>query len=136
VTTPLADPYGEGYRKPSLNRIFEPITWQRDALCRGRPTDWFFPDDSSGNHNGSLTLTDRQAKALCVRCPVRRECLEYGLHDEYGIWGGTRPSERRGRTDIDRLLAEMDDQIEEVAKGWLKRFGIPYPRVKEEAWQT
>jgi WhiB family redox-sensing transcriptional regulator len=110
VTTPLADPYGEGYRKPSLNRIFESPEWQKDALCLGRPTEWFFPERNSENRNGWLTPADRRAKALCARCPVRRECLEYGLKDEYGIWGGSRPIERRGRTDTLVLLDEMFEQ--------------------------
>lgn len=99
-------------------RLFAATEWQHKALCRGRPTSLFFADESSENHNGSLTLSDRVAKSLCARCPVRRDCLEYGLHDEYGIWGGTKPPERKARTDIDTLLAEMDEQVESFVKGW------------------
>ncbi len=47
------------------------------------------------------------AKAICAGCVVKDACLEFGLHQPDGIWGGTTPGERRrirrrrrrGRTD-------------------------------------
>lgn len=36
----------------------------------------------------------RNAKAICVRCPVMDKCLEYGIEENYGVWGGTTPTER------------------------------------------
>ena len=38
-----------------------------------------------------------QAKAVCARCPVRAQCLEYALDNalDHGIYGGTTESERR-----------------------------------------
>ena len=37
------------------------------------------------------------AKALCVHCPVRVDCLEYALQSRegHGIWGGLNEMERR-----------------------------------------
>ena len=39
----------------------------------------------------------RDAKAVCARCPVREECLEYALQWEplCGVWGGLSERERR-----------------------------------------
>jgi WhiB family redox-sensing transcriptional regulator len=37
----------------------------------------------------------RKAKALCDECPVQAECLEAGMDEEYGIWGGLSPKQRR-----------------------------------------
>jgi WhiB family redox-sensing transcriptional regulator len=36
------------------------------------------------------------AKAICSRCVVREECLDYALtgNERYGIWGGMTPGER------------------------------------------
>jgi WhiB family redox-sensing transcriptional regulator len=44
-------------------------------------------------------------RAVCVKCPVRTECLEYALADPEltGIWGGMCPRQRqqeRKRRDI------------------------------------
>ena len=39
------------------------------------------------------------AIAMCRKCPVLKQCLEYALRHpestEYGIWGGTTPPQRR-----------------------------------------
>lgn len=37
----------------------------------------------------------RTARRLCSMCPVQYDCLEDGLHEEWGIWGGLGPEERR-----------------------------------------
>ena len=103
-----------------ITRIFQDIEWQYRALCHGR-MDLFFSDRNSDNRNQWLTPADRKAKALCARCPVRRECLGYGLGEEFGVWGGTRPPERRGRKDIVALLDEMFEQA--VSLGLVAREG-------------
>ena len=38
----------------------------------------------------------RQAKAICAVCPVRPQCLEFGLRTgSSGVWGGLTDRERR-----------------------------------------
>lgn len=67
----------------------DPIAWQDDALCAQTDPDIFLPD------KGGST---RDAKRVCASCPVRRQCLEYALTQEFnpaGIWGGTSVRERR-----------------------------------------
>jgi hypothetical protein len=34
-------------------------------------------------------------REFCDRCPVRAQCLEEGMKEVRGIWGGTTPEERR-----------------------------------------
>jgi WhiB family redox-sensing transcriptional regulator len=67
--------------------------WRSAGACLHADPDLFFP----------ISLTERAAeqiaaaKAICARCPVRRECLEYAeAHDPmYGIWGGTTVTDRQ-----------------------------------------
>jgi WhiB family redox-sensing transcriptional regulator len=46
-----------------------------------------------------------RAKAVCVGCPVRQACLEAGLEERFGIWGGVNRAgapgagEREGRVE-------------------------------------
>ena len=63
-------------------------SWQERALCAETDPEAFFPE------KGGST---REAKKICVQCPVRAECLEYALaNDErFGIWGGLSERERR-----------------------------------------
>ncbi len=62
--------------------LYTPLFF-KDALCKGAPQDWFFPE-FSGNHRGI-----RQAKQLCSTCPVSEQCLAYGVETKSsGVWGG------------------------------------------------
>jgi WhiB family redox-sensing transcriptional regulator len=40
---------------------------------------------------------ESRAKAICVECAVRAECLDYALEirEPHGIWGGLNETERR-----------------------------------------
>lgn len=64
------------------------ITWRHHALCRQVDAELFFPEKGGSN---------REAKRLCARCPVRTPCLEEALvNDEsFGVWGGMSERERR-----------------------------------------
>ncbi len=68
----------------------EPDTsWHEHAACRGVDPELFFPP-----RGGEWD----EARHVCERCPVRRECLEYALEtgEKFGIWGGTSERQRRG----------------------------------------
>jgi WhiB family redox-sensing transcriptional regulator len=62
--------------------------WKLDANCRGLDPDMFLP------HRGDTAGTT-EAKAVCIECGVRRDCLDYGLMEKRGIWGGFTERERR-----------------------------------------
>lgn len=55
--------------------------WMGSALCAQVDPELFFPE-KGGN--------PRDAKRVCVGCPVIEECREYALkHNErFGVWGG------------------------------------------------
>lgn len=66
----------------------DPDDWRVDALCAQTDPDAFFPD------KGGST---RDAKAICARCEVREQCLEWALANDvrFGIFGGLSERERR-----------------------------------------
>lgn len=74
--------------------------WVSDAACGGisDPTgdpERFFPLGESRRH---VTYYDAAAKAraVCARCPVTAECLDYALANDqrHGVWGGYDEHER------------------------------------------
>ncbi|MFJ9820872.1 WhiB family transcriptional regulator [Streptomyces sp. NPDC101151] len=67
--------------------------WRDRAACRLGDPDLFFPIGTTG----PATLQTQRAKAVCERCRVREQCLEWALEtgQPVGIWGGTTESERR-----------------------------------------
>lgn len=70
--------------------------WRAQAACRGMNPDIFFSPDHFENKQ-EKEEREAQAKAVCVQCSVREECLDYALKAEerYGIWGGLAEQERR-----------------------------------------
>ncbi len=72
---------------------FEKSEWRQRAACRKSDPDLFFPVGSTGQSLDDINA----AKAVCMSCPVRKECLEYALRTNQGVgvWGGTSEKERR-----------------------------------------
>jgi len=60
-----------------------------EAACKSIDTDLFFNP-----------TTATRAMEVCKSCSVKDDCLQWRLDTidpwdaDYGIWGGTRPSER------------------------------------------
>lgn len=91
----LSEPLGLPATDSELIKLLAPLVdpdeqedWTAQALCNQIDPDLWFPEKG-----GSV----REAKEVCMRCPVRDECLEYALaNDErFGIWGGYSERERR-----------------------------------------
>ncbi len=75
------------------------MTWRDRANCRGLPASWWY---SPAPVTPESMTNLRKARRLCLSCEVRAECLEDGMDERYGIWGGLSPKQRirikRGRT--------------------------------------
>jgi hypothetical protein len=76
--------------------------WYAEALCRQEVTinspaaerkahvDKFYPEQAT--HGGGHLIPARQ---ICLQCPVRMECLQDGLYEPSGVWGGHSPTQRK-----------------------------------------
>lgn len=60
--------------------------WIDDAACVNHPPHLFF---------GSRIGAAEDAKAVCASCPVAGLCLEFGLTEPAGIYGGLGPKARK-----------------------------------------
>lgn len=67
-----------------------PGDWVEVALCREVGSEMFFPPDDKPVARDFYN----NAKSVCKNCEVVIECLDYGLNEKYGVWGGTTPTER------------------------------------------
>ncbi|GAO10823.1 WhiB family transcriptional regulator [Streptomyces lydicamycinicus] len=69
------------------------MDWRHDAVCREADPELFFP---VGN-TGPALLQIEEAKAVCHRCPVMGQCLQWALESrqDTGVWGGMSEDERR-----------------------------------------
>lgn len=65
-----------------LGFLVEEEPWMREGICKieHAPPEYFILDQGR---------TPSKGRKYCRRCPVRRECLDYGLRtDSVGLWGG------------------------------------------------
>ncbi|SFW58603.1 WhiB family transcriptional regulator [Amycolatopsis australiensis] len=92
-------------------------SWRINASCRDADPDGLFVRGAEQN----------RAKAVCMGCPVRTECLAEALDGRinFGVWGGMTERERRAllrrRPDVvswaDLLEAAKRDAQERVEVG-------------------
>lgn len=70
------------------NKLLQPVEWQTHARCAEVDPEIFFPERGGSS---------KAARAVCDKCTVKSECLEYALNnkEQFGIWGGTSERERR-----------------------------------------
>jgi WhiB family redox-sensing transcriptional regulator len=66
--------------------------WRSAAACRSADPELFFPVSAFGQALKQVA----EAKVICARCPVRRQCLAFALRTRqaHGIWGGLTEEER------------------------------------------
>jgi hypothetical protein len=77
-------------------------TIPRGGKCVGHDPKMWFPHadkNEPGKFSEKYRLAAQHtliAKDICSRCPIKQDCLSYGLyHEAFGIWGGTTERERR-----------------------------------------
>ena len=89
--------------------------WRDKANCKKMDINLFFPE------RGVPYSVIKSTKQICLNCPVMLECLEMILNtenDNFGIFGGTTPKERRqirsqrANGDIDFLPARLISDYE------------------------
>jgi WhiB family redox-sensing transcriptional regulator len=66
--------------------------WKPMAACSSAEPDLFFPVSAADSNPDQVA----EAKAICARCLVRRECLDFAIRTRqmHGIWGGMTEEER------------------------------------------
>ena len=98
--------------------------WATQAACRTTDPDTLFVQGAAQN----------RAKAICVGCTVRTECLADALDNrvEFGVWGGMTERERRALlrrrpnvTSWRHLLQTAQDEYERqhILTGTSERVG-------------
>ena len=70
-----------GAEVPDLRAPSDGFTLRTGAACAGADPEMFFPEPGQD---------DTGARAICARCPIRRECyhLARATGQRWGIWGG------------------------------------------------
>lgn len=79
-------------------------SWRESAKCKNEDVNLFMS-------NSKQEIND--AKAICIGCPVLKQCLDYAITNDipYGVWGGTSQSERKSMKRKARIISRADSFI-------------------------
>lgn len=72
--------------------------WSDDGLCHGLHSEMFFPPLFVEERNAPESRYYDLGKLVCEQCPIQDVCRDKGADEEYGLWGGFTPKERRTGT--------------------------------------
>lgn len=69
--------------------------WHAQARCLGVGDELFFRGSTTGPQSPRRSL--HEARALCMRCPVRHACLTHAFEEPemFGVWGGVSARQRK-----------------------------------------
>ncbi|HEY1157506.1 MAG TPA: WhiB family transcriptional regulator [Arthrobacter sp.] len=67
--------------------------WRAWSACQEEDPELFFPTGQTG----LAVMEIKEAKAVCCRCLVIEQCLQWALQTDqaHGVWGGLSESDRR-----------------------------------------
>lgn len=109
VSCPIC--HGRHYAAQCPNRASRAVPCQRPSAD---PDAWYpISDKADATQADPSPERARELEALaaelCAGCPLVDECLDRGLAEPYGIWGGTAPHTRRAirRTRAALATGEM-----------------------------
>ena len=129
----------EGKYPEFLENLEIPVEITQGGACMGADSEQFFSENIA---------EIKQAREICVSCPLRAKCLDYATFaEEYGVWGGTTAGERKFlragkplftleerrfaidfRSDVIKMAAAAFAQKYEVTERtcyrWKAKFGV------------
>ncbi len=76
--------------------MYDELTWRAGAECQAENATYFYAP-SHFERKPEKDLREGIARALCRRCQVKDQCLNYSLTvaESHGIWGGLNELERK-----------------------------------------
>lgn len=75
--------------------------WRAKALCVKKNLDFWYPPLDAESVDAYYSV----GKKVCNHCPVWEECLNDGLSENWGLWGGLTPTERTVFTHFPKKTA-------------------------------
>jgi ATP/maltotriose-dependent transcriptional regulator MalT len=91
------------------------LDWMGDARCAQVDPDLWHPDGSGSTYG--------DARRICERCPVQRQCTGFAQESEgsvahshrHGLWGGELPKERASNSEPLAFSARRHQEIVRLA---------------------
>jgi len=82
------------FKSSNLQKQTTMTEWRDEAACKGMEAKKFFPDPTYDYKTVTNIKSIQEAKAVCSSCLVQQQCLDHGMSEPLGIWGGKTKRER------------------------------------------
>lgn len=105
------------------------MSWEEKGLCKGLHSEMWFPPLFKEERLAPESQYYDLGKYVCENCPVIEECREAGKDEEYGMWGGQTPKDRRmGRVRLNKMRMPIENiRYMPVQNG--APLDVPYVRI-------
>lgn len=92
-----------------------------NPACLGEDTKLWFVNELEEYREDNDVYTIREAypvaKAICFSCEILDVCRDWGIkHEEYGIWGGMSPSERKRYRSKHKIVLKSSVTVDEALR--------------------
>jgi WhiB family redox-sensing transcriptional regulator len=92
--------------KISVPDLIPDFIFEETPNCASVDPELFFPQESEPYPGKIISkyIDIAAAKRVCSDCPLKLQCLEYGLKNaEIGIWGGLTESQRESLRKANKI---------------------------------
>lgn len=107
------------------------LDWMGDALCAQVAPDLWHPEGTGSTYG--------DARRICERCPVQRQCTDFAQESEgdvahshrHGLWGGELPKQRADSSQQTGFYTQRRKQIVRLHHG-----GMPPQEIADHVGVT
>lgn len=108
--------------------------WEDKGLCKGMHNEMWFPPLFKEDRLAPESQYYDLGKYVCENCPVINECAEAGKEEEYGMWGGLTPKDRRtGRVRMNKMRMPEENLVHMPRQSEYP-LDVPYFRISLRQW--
>lgn len=84
--------------------------WRERSLCKGLHNEMFYPPFDKVDRLVPEAQYYALGKYACELCPVIDQCRKDGKDEEFGLWGGQSPKDRRyNRIEMNKSYIQVED---------------------------
>lgn len=110
------------------------MEWYENALCKGMHSDMWYPPLFKEERIAPENHYYELGKFVCEHCPVIDRCFDEGKEEEYGMWGGRTPKDRRlGRLQFNKTYLPVE-HLDKMPKHTDASLDASYFRISLRKW--
>jgi hypothetical protein len=110
------------------------MNWEERALCKELHSEMWYPPLFKEDRLVPESQYYDLGKYVCENCPVIEQCRTAGADEEYGMWGGQTPKDRRvNRVRLNKMYMPPEN-VAHMPKRSDEPLDVAYFRINVRQW--